>query len=241
MCVLARHRQSFMCIVKHTDTIPPQGMLSLHRPSPRVETVSCWMLDCLLTLFQTTFGSYVRACVRACVRVCVYVCVCMSVWRLLSRYTFCGMHRKSFSWMYRHHADLVEFLDFCKHACNCNLQLIITIYVPCCALVLFVVQADNTRSRPSIEPCVCRGWRPWYVVSGANRFSFRPYLIFLSHGLVFIQWFSMFDCVDCVCVAYESPAAQEVLKAVSGKDVPLKNVVTFNGNASEAIVLDVHP
>jgi hypothetical protein len=36
-------------------------------------------------------------------------------------------------------------------------------------------------------------------------------------------------------------AAQEVLKAVSGKDVPLKNVVTFNGIASEAIVLDVHP
>ena len=42
-----------------------------------------------------------------------------------------------------------------------------------------------------------------------------------------------------VCAVVGGLVAQEVLKAVSGRDVPWRNVVTFHALAGEAVVLDV--
>lgn len=44
-----------------------------------------------------------------------------------------------------------------------------------------------------------------------------------------------------VCAVMGGLLAQEVLKAVSGKDLPLKNVVVFNGMLAEAGVQDLRP
>jgi ubiquitin-like 1-activating enzyme E1 A len=44
-----------------------------------------------------------------------------------------------------------------------------------------------------------------------------------------------------VCAVGGGLLAQEVLKAVSGKDAPLQNVVLFNGIMSEAGVQNLRP